>query len=95
MAAAQGFISGAISKTINLPNEATVEEIEKIYIDSWKMGLKAVALYRDGSKLAQPLSAKKDSDSRDDTIDDAEGMAAAPAQAALPALKRRRLPKKT
>lgn len=60
MAAAQPFISGAISKTINLPNEATVEEIKNCYELSWELGLKAVALYRDGSKLSQPLSNKSD-----------------------------------
>ncbi|MCM8775270.1 MAG: vitamin B12-dependent ribonucleotide reductase, partial [Candidatus Omnitrophica bacterium] len=60
MAAAQPFISGAISKTVNLPTEITVEEIEKIYVESWKLGLKAVALYRDGCKLSQPLSTKTD-----------------------------------
>ncbi|MGQ9863107.1 MAG: vitamin B12-dependent ribonucleotide reductase [Bacteroidia bacterium] len=58
MAAAQPFVSGAISKTVNLPHEATVEEIASIYWQGWKMGLKAVALYRDGSKLSQPLSSK-------------------------------------
>jgi ribonucleoside-diphosphate reductase alpha chain len=57
MAAAQPFLSGAISKTVNLPNEATVEEIESIYLEGWKLGLKAVALYRDGCKSSQPLSA--------------------------------------
>jgi ribonucleoside-diphosphate reductase alpha chain len=60
MAAAQPFLSGAISKTINLPNEATVEEISDAYMMSWKLGLKACALYRDGSKLSQPLSNKSD-----------------------------------
>ena len=60
MAAAQPFLSGAISKTINLPNEATVEEIADAYMMSWKLGLKACALYRDGSKLSQPLSNKSD-----------------------------------
>jgi len=55
MAAVQPFLSGAISKTVGLPNETTVEEIEKVYIDAWKMGLKAVALYRDRSKIRQPL----------------------------------------
>ncbi|MDB5322720.1 MAG: ribonucleoside-diphosphate reductase alpha chain [Phycisphaerales bacterium] len=60
MAAAQPFISGAISKTINLPNEATLEEIKSSYELSWKLGLKANALYRDGSKLSQPLNAKSD-----------------------------------
>ena len=57
MAAAQPFISGAISKTINMPNAATVEDCRKAYELSWKLGLKANALYRDGSKLSQPLSA--------------------------------------
>ena len=60
MAAAQPFISGAISKTINLPNEAAVEEIADCYLLSWQLGLKANALYRDGSKLSQPLSNKSD-----------------------------------
>lgn len=60
MAAAQPFLSGAISKTINLPNEGTVEEISDAYLMSWKLGLKACALYRDGSKLSQPLSNKSD-----------------------------------
>ncbi len=57
MAAAQPFVSGAISKTINMPNAATVEDCRKAYEISWKLGLKANALYRDGSKLSQPLSA--------------------------------------
>lgn len=56
MAAAQPFLSGAISKTINMPNETIVEEIKHAYDESWKMGLKSVALYRDGCKLSQPLS---------------------------------------
>src|SRR5687768_12637046 len=60
MGAAQPFISGAISKTINLPNEATVNEIADAYLLSWELGLKACALYRDGSKLSQPLSNKSD-----------------------------------
>ncbi len=60
MGAAQPFISGAISKTINLPNEASVEEIANAYLLSWQLGLKACALYRDGSKLSQPLSNKSD-----------------------------------
>ncbi|HMI63873.1 MAG TPA: hypothetical protein VK518_23315, partial [Puia sp.] len=60
MGAAQPFISGAISKTINLPNEATVEEIADAYLLSWQLALKACALYRDGSKLSQPLSTKSD-----------------------------------
>ena len=60
MAAVQPFMSGAISKTVNLPNEATVKDIRNIYMESWKLGLKAIALYRDGSKHSQPLSNKKD-----------------------------------
>ena len=60
MGAVQPFISGAISKTINLPNEATIDEIKDCYYLSWKLGLKACALYRDGSKLSQPLSNKSD-----------------------------------
>jgi len=60
MGAAQPFLSGAISKTINLPNEANVEEIADCYMLSWQLGLKANALYRDGSKLSQPLSNKSD-----------------------------------
>ena len=56
MAAVQPFLSGAISKTVNLPHETTVEEIEEIHLQSWKLGLKSVALYRDGCKLSQPLS---------------------------------------
>src|SRR4051812_37777901 len=60
MSAVQPFISGAISKTINLPNEATIDEIADAYLLSWKLALKACALYRDGSKLSQPLSNKSD-----------------------------------
>ena len=60
MAAVQPFISGAISKTINLPNEATLQDVEEVYQQSWLLGLKALALYRDGSKLSQPLNTKKD-----------------------------------
>lgn len=75
MAAVQPFISGAISKTINLPNEATVEEIADAYMMSWKLGLKACALYRDGSKLSQPLSTKGDKKKKADK----EATAEAPA----------------
>jgi ribonucleoside-diphosphate reductase alpha chain len=56
MAAVQPFLSGAISKTVNLPNDATVEEVQRIYEEGWRLGLKAVALYRDGCKASQPLS---------------------------------------
>jgi ribonucleoside-diphosphate reductase alpha chain len=66
MAAAQPFITGAISKTINMPNEATIEDIEESYHLSWKLGLKAMALYRDGSKASQPLSSTSDEGTGDD-----------------------------
>ncbi|MBY8878649.1 vitamin B12-dependent ribonucleotide reductase [Actinacidiphila acidipaludis] len=59
MAAAQPFLSGAISKTVNLPESATVEEVEEVYYEGWKLGLKALAIYRDNCKVGQPLSAKK------------------------------------
>ena len=62
MAAVQPFISGAISKTVNMPQDATVEDVEQLHIDAWRLGIKAVAIYRDGSKVAQPLSDKKKSD---------------------------------
>lgn len=74
MAAAQPFISGAISKTINLPNESSVEEIADAYMLSWQLGLKACALYRDGSKLSQPLSNKSDKKKK---ADEPESAAAA------------------
>jgi ribonucleoside-diphosphate reductase alpha chain len=63
MAAVQPFISGAISKTVNLPNEATVKDISDIYIRAWESGVKAIAIYRDGSKLSQPLNSKKEEES--------------------------------
>jgi ribonucleoside-diphosphate reductase alpha chain len=59
MAAAQPFISGAISKTVNMPEHVTVEEVEQLFVESWKLGLKAVAIYRDNCKVAQPMSADK------------------------------------
>jgi ribonucleoside-diphosphate reductase alpha chain len=62
MAVVQPFLSGAISKTVNVPNDATPEDIEQIYMQAWKMGLKAIAIYRDGSKRTQPLSTKKPSE---------------------------------
>jgi ribonucleoside-diphosphate reductase alpha chain len=68
MAAAQPFLSGAISKTINLPNVATIDEIENCYRMSWELGLKANALYRDGSKLSQPLSNKSDKKKKDNAV---------------------------
>jgi ribonucleoside-diphosphate reductase alpha chain len=85
MAAAQPFISGAISKTINLPTDATKEDIANAFMMGWKLGLKAIAVYRDGSKGVQPLNMKKDDAKK-------EEVAAAPA-AVLPAgYRRMRLP---
>jgi len=66
MSAVQPFLSGAISKTVNLPNETTRDEIKEIYMESWKLGLKAVALYRDGCKESQALNTKSDSDTKMD-----------------------------
>lgn len=68
MAAVQPFISGAISKTINIPNKSSVEDIRNIYLDSWKLGVKAMAIYRDGSKGSQPLNTAPDEDSNLETI---------------------------
>ncbi|WP_258286172.1 hypothetical protein, partial [Escherichia coli] len=59
MAAAQPFLSGAISKTVNMPEEATVEDVADIYFQAWKLGTKALAIYRDNCKVGQPLSVKK------------------------------------
>jgi len=79
MAAVQPFISGAISKTVNMPEHVTVEEVEQLFVESWRLGLKAVAIYRDNCKVAQPLSADK--------------KAKAPEPAALAQPVRRRLPR--
>ena len=65
MAAAQPFISGAISKTVNLPSEATVADVRDAYVQAWRMGLKCVAIYRDGSKRSQPLNTKKTNEGGD------------------------------
>ncbi len=81
MAASQPFISGAISKTINMPNGATVEECKEAYLLSWRLALKANALYRDGSKLSQPLSSAlfDDIEDADDAMDAIEAIVEAPA----------------
>ncbi len=90
MAAAQPFISGAISKTINMPNAATVEECKEAYMLSWALGLKANALYRDGSKLSQPLaSALIGDDEEEDAEDFAERLVAAPPAERAPILAER------
>jgi ribonucleoside-diphosphate reductase alpha chain len=78
MGAVQPFISGAISKTVNLPEETTVDEVSELLIDAWKLGVKAIAIYRDNCKVAQPLSKKKD--------------ASAIAPVPVPKHERRRLP---
>ncbi|HVZ11105.1 MAG TPA: vitamin B12-dependent ribonucleotide reductase [Candidatus Paceibacterota bacterium] len=93
MSVVQPFISGAISKTINLPQDATVEEVRDVYIQGWKLGLKAVALYRDGCKTIQPLNVKKD-----EKTEKADAVAPQPAVSLDPLIEtvngytRRRLP---
>lgn len=75
MSAVQPFLSGAISKTVNMPEDATVEEVEQLHLESWKLGLKAVAIYRDNCKVAQPLSmAKKDGAKKDEPAAAAEAI---------------------
>lgn len=69
MAAAQPFLSGAISKTINMPENATVGDVKQVYIDAWKMDLKAVSIYRDGCKLSQPLTAVTKDDEKEDVVE--------------------------
>jgi ribonucleoside-diphosphate reductase alpha chain len=81
MAAAQPFISGAISKTINMPNEATVEDCKSAYMLSWQLALKANALYRDGSKLSQPLNSQILADEEEDAEEVVAEIAARPAAA--------------
>ena len=97
MGAIQPFLSGAISKTVNMPEAATAEEIEKVYLEGWKLGLKAIAVYRDNSKRSQPLSTKKldgETAVAETVVAELEKLkkqlARAQAEAALP--HRRRLP---
>ena len=85
MAAAQPFISGAISKTVNLPEEVTVEDVEQTYLEGWRLGLKALAIYRDNCKAAQPLSVSKKGD---------DGQVEVKSVAEMPKPVRNRLPKK-
>src|SRR5215212_5949975 len=89
MAASQPFISGAISKTINMPNDATVEDCKAAYLLSWKLALKANALYRDGSKLSQPLNSALIADEDEDAEDAAEAVAALPAAAKVAQISER------
>lgn len=104
MSAAQPFITGAISKTVNMPAEATIDNIGEVYLESWKMGLKAIAIYRDGSKLSQPLNSANydgldevimigDEDTLDETIGPKEVQAQI-SQNISNAPVRRRLPKR-
>jgi ribonucleoside-diphosphate reductase alpha chain len=75
MSAVQPFISGAISKTVNMPEEVSIEDVEQLHIEAWKLGLKAVAIYRDNCKVAQPLSmAKKEGDKKDEPVTSAEAL---------------------
>ncbi|MGV8968154.1 MAG: vitamin B12-dependent ribonucleotide reductase, partial [Cellulomonas sp.] len=94
MAAVQPFLSGAISKTVNMPESATVEEIEEIYYEGWKLGLKALAVYRDNCKVGQPLSDSKDAPAEQSTTA-SRALDAANALAANAPVRpiRRRLPK--
>jgi ribonucleoside-diphosphate reductase alpha chain len=94
MAAAQPFLSGAISKTVNVPEDTTVEQIEEIYITGWRLGLKAVAIYRDGCKRSQPLSTSKSTGKGEAKSEAAPAVAPTPATptAGRPQPFRRRLP---
>ena len=83
MGAVQPFISGAISKTVNMPEDVTVEDVAGLYTDAWKLGVKAIAIYRDNCKVAQPLSSKSQA-----AIENVTGVAAPP----VPLTQRRRLP---
>ncbi len=85
MAAAQPFLSGAISKTVNLPNEASVDDVQKIYEEGFRLGLKAVALYRDGCKMSQPLSSSGEKKDKHDKSDKAEAVAPRMNESSLPA----------
>ncbi|WP_165987417.1 vitamin B12-dependent ribonucleotide reductase [Streptomyces sp. YIM 98790] len=101
MAATQPFLSGAISKTVNMPGTSTVEDVEQIYLEGWKLGLKALAVYVEGSKVGQPLSAAKKQKKQKEQKDESgaagsESGAGAPAPETKPAEHRpvrRRLPK--
>jgi ribonucleoside-diphosphate reductase alpha chain len=84
MAACQPFLSGAISKTVNLPEDATVEEVEEVYYEGWKLGLKALAVYRDNCKVGQPLSDGKAKKKGAVATDSVEEVAAEPVRKRLP-----------
>ena len=84
MGAVQPFISGAISKTVNVPKDATVEDIEQAYVDSWRIGAKAVSIYRDGSKRTQPLNTSKAAIQRAGVLENSTEAAAMPRRHKLP-----------
>ena len=88
MAAAQPFLSGAISKTVNLPHEASVEDVAEAYAESWRQGIKAVAIYRDGSKGTQPLNTSMDAKKEPSALD-----AVGSARAGAPGCRRSRWPR--
>jgi ribonucleoside-diphosphate reductase alpha chain len=102
MAATQPFLSGAISKTVNMPENATVEEVEHVYMEGWRLGLKAIAIYRDGSKRQQPLTtsiAQKEKDQKARAVEEPTATTAPSAAQVVPASapislapRRRRLP---
>ena len=81
MGAIQPFISGAISKTVNLPEQATIDDVGQVYVDAWRLGVKAIAIYRDNCKVAQPLSGKSD---KGQTVLTPAGLVAAPRRRRLP-----------
>src|SRR5581483_7048859 len=84
MGAIQPFISGAISKTVNMPEQTTVDEVAQVFVDAWKLGVKAIAIYRDNCKVAQPLSGRSEKGQT--------ALAPPGAAAAVAAPRRRRLP---
>jgi ribonucleoside-diphosphate reductase alpha chain len=87
MAAVQPFLSGAISKTVNMPNEATVEEISETYLEAWKMGIKGLAIYRDGCKRSQPVSTGKSEDKQEKAKQGGNGAKARPLRRRMPATR--------
>jgi ribonucleoside-diphosphate reductase alpha chain len=89
MGATQPFISGAISKTVNVPKDATVEDIEQAYLESWRLGAKAISIYRDGSKRTQPLNTSKDAKATVTAPKEAVEAAVAAALAARPPMRRK------
>src|ERR1035437_5039299 len=92
MSAVQPFLSGAISKTVNMPENATAEEIETVYLEGWRLGLKAIAIYRDNSKRSQPLNTGKKKDTSEADALAVAGAAALAAASVEPKAYRRRLP---